>query len=44
MLAEMNNRKMAFLDCEENIYLIGQGGKLYEYDHYFDVAVEIKEM
>lgn len=30
------------IECEESNYLIGRGGKLYEYDHYFDVAVEIK--
>lgn len=28
-------------ECEEGIYFIGRGGKLYEYDYYFDVAVEI---
>ncbi len=102
ILAEINNSKMAFLDCEENIYtigdfiedngilysnssykeraylfnfswddyvdyeklsplddgyiiteskmiecdagshFIGKGGKIYEYNYYFDVAVGIK--
>ena len=28
------------IECEEEIFLIGRGGKVYQYDYYFDVAVE----
>lgn len=30
------------IDVEDGSYFIGKGGKLYEYDYYFDVATEIK--
>ena len=30
------------IECEEEIFLIGRGGKVYQYDYYFDVAVEFE--
>ena len=32
------------IECEEEMFFIGRRGNLYQYDCYFDVAIEIEGM